>query len=123
MAKKILIIDDEPNILRVATIRLSKAGYEVVTANDGVKGLELAKTVQPALILLDLSLPELNGSDVCKLIKMDDKLKHIPVIVLSASAESIKDKALSIGADDYVIKPYEPAELLSKIEQYFYVKK
>ncbi|MFA5859149.1 MAG: response regulator [Elusimicrobiota bacterium] len=117
MSIKILIIDDEPNILKVATIRLSKAGYEVITANDGVKGLELASTAHPNLILLDLNLPELSGAEVCRLLKNNNELKHIPVIVLSASAEDIKDKALNIGADDFVIKPYSPAELLTKIGQ------
>ena len=86
MAKKILIVDDEPDILKIVTYRLGKAGYEIIAAADGQKGLDLIKEQKPDLVLLDLRLPVLDGDEVCKQVKADDKLKDIPVILLTATS-------------------------------------
>lgn len=116
--KRILIVEDEPDILKVAIFRLRKAGYEVTIATDGQKGLEAVKRDKPALILLDKGLPVMNGSEVCKKLKADEELKKIPVIMFTATVENIEDYIKSVGADDFIVKPFEPQDLFSKIEKY-----
>ncbi|MDD5746202.1 MAG: response regulator [Candidatus Omnitrophica bacterium] len=115
--KRILIVDDEPDILRVVVFRMKKAGYEVITAEDGKTGLERASREVPDIILLDLRLPIMDGFEVCRRIKIDERLKTIPVIFLSASiSEDIESKIKEYGADGYMRKPFEPEELLEKIK-------
>lgn len=118
MGKKILIIDDEPDLLKVATFRLRKSGYEVLTAVDGKGALDLLKREQPDLIFLDLRLPVMSGYEVCRSIKSDDRLKHIPVILFTASSDRISEKAKEMCADDYIIKPFEPEDLIEKIKKF-----
>ena len=116
--KRILIVDDEPDILTVVVFRLKKAGYDVLTAIDGEQGLEMAGRERPSLILLDLQLPGIMGDEVCRRLKADESLKEIPVILLSASTTQIKEEARNMGVDDYLSKPYEPQELLAKVKKY-----
>ncbi len=117
--KLILIVDDEPDILKIVIFRLQKSGYEVITAQDGKTGLQLADKKKPDLILLDLRLPVMDGSEVYQRLKSDENLKKIPVIFLTASAEEgIKDKMKELGSDGYIIKPFEPEELLDKVKKY-----
>jgi CheY-like chemotaxis protein len=111
------MIDDEPDIVRITTFRLKKAGYEVLTAIDGKTGHEMAQTTNPDLILLDLNLPLMSGQQVCFSLKSIEKTKKIPVIILSASAENIKEKAEIACGDDFLVKPFDPQELLAKIER------
>jgi CheY-like chemotaxis protein len=117
--KKILVVDDEPDILKVTSIRLKKLGYNVLTAVDGKEALDTMRSENPDLVLLDLVMPFMNGAEVCEQIKNDKTLKHIPIILFTASgngamtAEQIK----KIGADDYIIKPFEPEELTGKLEE------
>lgn len=118
MAKRILIVDDEPDILKIAVFRLKKSGYEILTAIDGQGGLDSAKKDTPDLILLDLILPRMTGDEVCRRIKADDKLRHIPVILFTASIVEIQEKLKDSGAEDYLIKPFEPEELLEKIRKF-----
>lgn len=120
MAKKILVVDDEQDILRVVTFRLKKAGYEVISAVDGQKGFDLIEGHKPDLVLLDLRLPVLNGDEVCRQVKADDKLKHIPIILLTAtgSISKIAEKTKELGADDYIMKPFDPEELIEKIKKF-----
>ncbi len=120
MAKKILLVDDEPDILKVVTFRLRKTGYEIITAEDGQKALDLIKAQRPDLVLLDLNLPIIDGSEVCKQVKADDELKSIPIILLTAtsSMNKIADKAKEIKADDYLIKPFDPEELLKRVKKF-----
>ncbi len=120
MAKKILAVDDEPDILKVVTFRLRKAGYEIITAEDGQKALDLIKAQKPGLVLLDLRLPIIDGSEVCKQVKADDELKSIPIILLTAtsSMNKIADKAKELKADDYLTKPFDPEELLKKVKKF-----
>ncbi len=120
MAKKILVVDDEPDILKVVTFRLRKAGYEIITAEDGQKALNLIKTQRPDLVLLDLRLPVIDGSEVCKQVKADDEVKNIPIILLTATSHinKIADKAKELKADDYLIKPFDPEELLKRVKKF-----
>jgi DNA-binding response OmpR family regulator len=118
--KKILVVDDEPDILDVTAMRLQAHGYSVVTACDGQAALDAVKKENPDLILLDLALPKISGYDVCKIIKNDPVSKAIPVIIFTASASrsNVDAKMLDIKADDYLIKPFDPQELLAKIKKF-----
>lgn len=116
--KNILIVDDEPDILKVTVFRIKKAGYNVITAVDGQQGLETAKRETPDLIFLDFALPLMNGHEVCQRLKADEDLKKIPVILLTASVDKIKEHAENAGADDYLAKPFEPQDLLGKVEKF-----
>jgi DNA-binding response OmpR family regulator len=119
MNKKILIIDDELDILKMTEFRIRKAGFATVTASNGKQGLEMAREEHPDLILLDYRLPEMNGLDVYNKLKSSEGLKNIPVIFLTASRgnEDIKRILEESGARHIMIKPYEPQELLAKIRE------
>ena len=117
--KKILIVDDEPDILKVVTFRVKKLEYEVVTATNGQEALDLIQKEEPDLILLDIELPVMNGYEVCQRVKTNEKLKHIPIIFLTASSASkIAEKVKEFNADDYLIKPFDSEELLKKIKNF-----
>ncbi|MGD9015265.1 MAG: response regulator, partial [Candidatus Omnitrophota bacterium] len=107
MAKKILVVDDEPNIVDVISTRLKANNYEVVAACDGLQALELAKKERPDLVILDLMLPKMDGYQVCNQLKSEDDLKDIPIIMLTSlgKANEIKE-GLDKGADAYVAKPF-----------------
>jgi len=118
MPKKILIVDDEPDLLEVAAFRLKKSGYEVLSAADGRQALDIVKNDKPDLVLLDLRLPVIDGYDVCRRIKADDRFKNIHVILFTASAAGpASDKIGQTGADDCIIKPFESEELLKKVKK------
>ena len=117
MMKKILIVDDEPELVKALQIRLKRAGYRVLTAYDGGEGLKLAKK-RPDLILLDIMMPTLSGIEVCQLLKEDPKLKNIPIIFLTAKdTKEDRIKGLSVGADEYIVKPFYSDDLLNKIKK------
>jgi len=116
--KRVLIIDDEPDILKVTLFRVKKAGYEVLTATTGKQGLEMAEKEMPDLIFLDLGLPEMPGEEVCLALKTAENLKKIPVIIFSASSDKIKEVHETVKADDYLVKPFETADLLAKIKKF-----
>ena len=117
--KKILVVDDEPDILKVVTFRVKKLEYEVVTATNGQEALDLIQKEEPDLILLDIELPVMNGYEVCQRVKTNEKLKHIPIIFLTASSASkIAEKVKEFNADDYLIKPFDSEELLKKIKNF-----
>jgi two-component system alkaline phosphatase synthesis response regulator PhoP len=117
--KKILIVDDEPDILKSVAFRVKKAGYGVLEATDGQKGIDMAKSEKPDLILLDWRLPIKDGGEVYEELKADEALKDIPIIILTASreTETLDVKLRSIGAKHVLIKPYEPTELIQKISE------
>ena len=118
MGKRILITDDEPDIVKVVKFRLIKMGYEVTIATNGKEGLEMARLTKPDLVLLDFRMPFLNGDEVCKEIKKDESIKHIPVILMTASIQNaLEEDVLKMGADDFILKPFEPEELLKKINK------
>ncbi|MGK5089958.1 response regulator transcription factor [Bdellovibrionota bacterium FG-2] len=112
---RVLIIEDNPDTRRFLEAMLSKE-FDVITAENGVIGIEFARNKAPDLILLDIVLPILSGYDACSLLKKDEKTKHIPVIFLSAKS-SVMDitQGLSSGADDYIPKPFDYKELLARI--------
>jgi two-component system KDP operon response regulator KdpE len=111
---RILIVDDEVRILRFLTSKLKASGYEVITAQDGMEALELVTAQQPDLVVLDLILPKLHGFDVLRELR---SFSSVPVVVLSAlGADVERIKGLRLGADDYLPKPFNPDELLARIE-------
>ncbi|MEW5758877.1 MAG: response regulator [Candidatus Omnitrophota bacterium] len=119
MAKEILIIDDEPDILALAVTRLETSGYKVITAVDAEKAWDLLAKNMPDLILLDLLLPIMQGDEFCKKLKSDSRFKHIPVILFTASTiRSSFEKIQELGADDCILKPFEADELLRKIKKF-----
>ncbi len=117
MKKKILVVDDEPDLLKIACFRLESLGYEIISAVNGQEALDLATKENPDLVLLDVRLPVLSGIDACMQMKNDDKLKQIPVILFTASTQDLKGKASSAGAQDFIVKPFNVDELLEKIKK------
>lgn len=116
--KKILVVDDELDILRVVVFVLEKANYEVLEAVDGKEALDLIKEQTPDLILLDLRLPVIDGYEVCRRLKADEKYKSIPVVLLTASGVSlVVQKTKELKVDGYIIKPFSRDELLLKVRK------
>lgn len=115
MPHKILIVEDDQNIMTGLVDNLELEGYRVAMARDGREALEKAKTESPDLVILDIMLPKLNGFDVCKALRQSGS--HVPVIILSGRAQE-KDKVLGLelGADDYITKPFSPRELLVRVK-------
>ncbi len=114
--KRILVVDDEEDLVVIICKVLGYKGYEVITAHDGQEGLEKAKTEKPDLIVLDLMLPKINGYKVCGLLKKDTMYAKIPIILFTAKAQEEDIKmGQEVGADAYLTKPFEPEVLLSKI--------
>ena len=115
---KILVVDDEPDALELVKVNLTNAGLEVVTAADGEAALQKARSALPSLILLDLMLPEVDGLEVCKILRRDPATKEIPIIMLTAKAAEIdRVLGLELGADDYVTKPFSPRELVLRVKK------
>ncbi|TAM38322.1 response regulator [bacterium] len=117
-AKKILIIEDENELCDLIGLRLERSGFEVITANDGVEGLNKARFEKPDLIILDLILPKMPGEEVCKQVRKDALLSEIPIIMLTAKC-SDTDKVIGgvIGANVYIAKPFEGAKLIQAINK------
>lgn len=117
MAKRILVIEDEPHVLAVVRKRLETRGYEVVTAGDGREGLRQARCAQPDLIILDLILPGMDGFQLCALLKRDDSLRQTPILMLTArTQERDVERGIALGANAYMTKPFKPAALLKQID-------
>lgn len=117
MPKKILLVDDEVDIATSVKLRLEANNYQVILATDGQQALDLARKEIPDLILLDLMLPKIDGYKVCRMLKFDDKYKNIPIFMLTARAqESDKKLGEEVGADDYILKPFELKSLMEKIK-------
>lgn len=115
MAKRILVVDDEPSITKLVSFNLEKAGYDVDTAADGQAALDKVQDTHPDLIVLDLMLPKVDGLDVCKRLRQENN--HIPVIMLTAKDEELdRVLGLELGADDYVTKPFSPRELVARVK-------
>lgn len=115
--KKILLVDDEEDILEFLSYNLSKQGYRVFQANNGRKGLEIAKSESPDLILLDVMMPEMDGMQVCEQLRELDQLDNTFIVFLTARSEEYSELAgFAVGADDYITKPIKPKLLLSRIQ-------
>jgi len=118
MTKRILVIDDEPELVKAIQIRLEIAGYETLVAHDGMEGLDKARKENPDLILLDLMLPKMDGYKVCALLKRDKTYSKIPVIMLTArTLERHKRQGMELGADAYITKPFQYEVVLAKIKE------
>lgn len=115
--EKILIVDDEKDIVKMIDYNLKKEGFRTVLAYDGEEAIDLAKRDNPDLIILDLMLPGIDGLEVCKTLKKENKTARIPIIMLTAKAqEADKIVGLELGADDYVTKPFSPRELIARVK-------
>lgn len=117
MSKKVVLIEDEPDIAEVIEYNLSREGYKVFLAYSGLKGLEIVKRERPEVVLLDLMLPELDGIEVCRRIRENPMTRSLPIIMVTAKGEeSDVVLGLELGADDYIIKPFSPRELIARIK-------
>ena len=114
--KKILVIDDTELMVKLTTDVLTEHGYEVVSANNGVDGIKMVASENPDLVLLDVVMPGIDGFEVCKLLRKDESNNLIPIIMLTAQGnEEDKLAGLELGADDYITKPFNPRELVSRV--------
>ncbi len=113
----ILVVDDEPDILNLLDYNLKKAGFKVLQAKDGPEAIELAIKKKPSLVLLDIMLPDMDGTEVLKRLKSDPMAKHIPVIMLTAKGEEVdRVVGFELGAEDYITKPFSPRELVLRVK-------
>lgn len=112
------MVDDEPEAVELVEFNLKQAGFDVLTAGDGAEALKKARTLLPSLIVLDLMLPEIDGLEVCKMLRRDPATKLIPIVMVTAKAAEIdRILGLELGADDYVTKPFSPRELVLRIKK------
>ncbi len=115
---KILVVDDEPEAVELLEFNLRQAGYDVVAAKDGAEALKKARAVLPGVIVLDLMLPEVDGLEVCKMLRRDPATATIPVMMVTAKAAEIdRILGLELGADDYLTKPFSPRELVLRVKK------
>ncbi|HEY3931526.1 MAG TPA: response regulator transcription factor [Verrucomicrobiae bacterium] len=118
MKPKILVVDDEPEAVELVEFNLKQSGYVVATAADGSEALKKARSQSPDLIVLDVMLPEMDGFEICKSLRLDSTTAKIPIIMLTAKAAEIdRVLGLELGADDYLTKPFSPRELLLRIKK------
>ena len=115
--KRILVADDEPDVLALVALHLQRAGFDVLKAVDGEQALRLARAEEPALVVLDLMMPGLSGLEVAKLMKQSPQTAGIPVLMLTAKADEVdRIVGLEVGADDYVTKPFSPREIVLRVQ-------
>lgn len=115
--RTILVIDDEKDLIELVRYNLEKAGYEVISAADGASGLQIATRHHPDLIVLDLMMPGMDGLEVCRKLRADERTARLPLIMLTArAAEADRVVGLEMGADDYVTKPFSPRELVARVK-------
>ncbi len=117
--KRILVVDDEVDLVETVRFSLELEGFEVLVAHNGEEALNQARKENPDLILLDLMLPKLDGYKVCRLLKFDERYKHIPILMLTAKTQE-KDKTMGMetGANEYITKPFDMDELMKKVKNY-----
>ena len=116
--KKVLIVDDEKQLVSLVSLHMDMSGYEVLSASNGKKALNIIEKENPDLVVLDLMLPEMDGWEVCRQLRAEPKTKDIPVIMLTArSGTDDKVKGFECGADDYVTKPFSPRELVARVKR------
>jgi DNA-binding response OmpR family regulator len=117
MKPRILVVDDEPDVLELLEFNLAGAGFSVVSGLNGLDAINKARTHKPDLIILDLMMPEMDGTEACKLLRRDPLTAHTPIIMLTARAAEIdRVLGLELGADDYVTKPFSPRELVLRVK-------
>jgi len=124
MAKKILVIEDDPAITRLVDYSLRHEGYEVITATNGLEGIRKAHNEAPDLIILDVMLPGMDGFEICHRLRSDPDTAQLLILMFSAKAQEIdKNTGLEVGADDYLPKPAAPAEIVCRVEKLLAKKK
>jgi DNA-binding response OmpR family regulator len=115
---RILIVDDEPNIVLALELLMKKEGYEVHTVDDGERAVQAAKDLQPDLILLDIMMPKMDGYEVCQRIRSDALLKDVSIIMLTAKGREVeREKGLALGADHYITKPFSTRQVVMKVKE------
>jgi len=120
MAKKILIVEDEPKNLKLLRDLLQRFGYETIEATDGAQGVELTKMKIPSLILMDIMMPKMDGLEATRIIKADTTTKHIPIIALTSYAmKGDRERTLEAGCNGYIAKPVDIQEVLKAVEHVF----
>lgn len=116
--KKILIVDDEPDVIKMLSLRLKSSGYQVISAQDGIQAVAITHKEHPDLIILDVKMPAQDGYTVFENLKMSAKTNLIPIVFLTAlPPEDVKKKVAELGADGYFSKPYDPEEMLDKVKK------
>ena len=116
--KKILVVDDEVQLAEAVKMRLEANDYDVILAHDGQTALNLARKTSPDLVILDIMLPKLDGYKVCRMLKFDEKYKHISILMLTAKAqEQDRELGFEVGADAYIVKPFESHDLVEKVKE------
>jgi len=119
MPKKILVVDDEPDILRVEVFRLKQTGCEIVTAVTGAEAIERARSARPDLVVVDLRLPDMTGIDVARSIREDEAMKAVPILLVTASSgEDVQGLLEGTGINDFVMKPFKPEDFIAKVKKY-----
>ena len=120
MSGTILVIDDEPYILRSLSYLLQREGYSVETATNGEEGLQRVRSLRPPLVFLDIMMPHMNGYEVCEQVKQDPSLEGTYVIMLSAKGQQIdRERGLAEGANEYMTKPFSPREVVKRLAEIF----
>jgi two-component system alkaline phosphatase synthesis response regulator PhoP len=118
MPKRVLIVDDEPNIVQALEFLLQRSGMEVRVARDGGEALRMIEAEKPDLVLLDVMLPVVNGYDICTRVRERESLRHVKIVMLSAKGYDAEvSKGMALGADLYITKPFSTRELVAKVEQ------
>ena len=116
MAQRVLIVEDEPDIRDLLLFHLEREGYQVAPCRSGAEALRLARATAPDLVLLDLMLPEMGGLEVCRRLREDPSTQSLPIVMLTARGDEVdRVLGLELGADDYVVKPFSPRELVARI--------
>ena len=116
--KKILIVDDEPFIIRSLEFVLRKEGYDIATASNGEEAMSAIRESKPRLLFLDVMMPKKNGYEVCEEVKGDPDLRDIHIVMLSAKGQQAdKEKGLSVGADEFINKPFSPSQVVSRVKE------
>jgi len=118
MTKKILVIEDDPNMIKLIKYNLEKHGYSVISAEGGTEGLQLARQENPDLLILDVLLPGMDGFKICRLLRYDMKFKKLPIIILTGqTTDRHKEMGREVGGNVYLTKPFEPEILLEKVKE------
>jgi two-component system alkaline phosphatase synthesis response regulator PhoP len=116
--KRILVVDDEIYIVHILEFSLSMEGYEVVTAHDGEEALRRIEETNPDLVVLDIMMPKMDGYEVCRRVRADERFAHLPILLLSAKGRPVdREAGIAAGANDYMTKPFRPRDLIERIEE------
>ncbi|OGO17570.1 MAG: two-component system response regulator [Chloroflexi bacterium RBG_16_50_11] len=116
--KRILVVDDEPNVVRTLTFVLKKEGYDVSSAMNGEEALTKARELKPSLMFLDVMMPKKNGYEVCQELKSDSAMSDIHIVMLSAKGqETDREKALNVGANEFMTKPFSPIGVVGRVKE------